>query len=313
MYANIKQIDPRTGKKKFNFIRTAFIISAIALPVIHTLIFYFYVNFQSFGMAFQHKEVTGKIVWTLDNFSEFFEALGRDGSELRVAFKNTFLSWLVSVFNTIVGFLASYFLYKQIPGHKIFRYIFLIPGVLAATITTSVFKEIIGINGPVLWLVQKIDNIPVKIDLLNEPDYANKMVFLQLFIGGVATNLVMWGGTFARIPESVLEAAKLDGCPWHKEVTHIVIPLVWPTVALFIVLSVCGIFSAGGNVFLLTKGLNGTQTFANWMYMQVYSYSNDFNALSYMSAVGMTVSAVAITISLIVRKFADSAFGDLQY
>mgnify|MGYP004641055113 CR=1 FL=1 len=313
MYANIKQIDPRTGKKKFNFVRTAFILSAVALPVINVLIFYFYVNLQSFTMGFQHKEASGVIVFTLENFSQFFESLGKSSSELSIAFKNTFLSWLVSVWNTILGFLASYFLYKKIPGHKFFRYIFLIPGVLAATITTAVYKELIGINGPVMQLIQKIDDIPVKLDLLNEPDYANKMVFLQMFIGGVATNLVMWGGTFARIPESVLEAAKLDGCSWHKEVTHIIVPLVWPMVALFIVLSVCGIFGAGGNVFLLTKGLNGTQTFANWMYMQVYNNPNDFNSLAYMSAVGMCVSIVAIVISFVVRRFADAAFADLQY
>ena len=59
MYANIKLIDPLTGKKKINWTRTLFILSATVLPLLNWLVFYIFVNANSFLMAFQ-KEINGE-------------------------------------------------------------------------------------------------------------------------------------------------------------------------------------------------------------------------------------------------------------
>ncbi|MFR6641461.1 MAG: hypothetical protein ACLUSP_09190 [Christensenellales bacterium] len=35
----------------------------------------------------------------------------------------------------------------------------------------------------------------------------------------------------ARVPDSVLEAAKLDGCKPFREIVQLILPLIWPTLS----------------------------------------------------------------------------------
>ena len=61
-------------KKKFNFSKFSFIFIAVSIPVLHWLVTYVYVHFNSFFMAFQTQSVeTGEIIWGFKNFELFSE------------------------------------------------------------------------------------------------------------------------------------------------------------------------------------------------------------------------------------------------
>mgnify|MGYP003319060843 FL=1 len=133
---------------------------------------------------------------------------------------------------------------------------------------------------------------------------------------GFPGGLIIWGGTFTRIPHDVLESGQIDGVNWWQEFTMITVPMVWPTVALQMVLMFCGIFGASGSVFLLTKGMYGTMTLSAWMYLQLFNMSGNqytSNAYNYMSAVGLVITVIAIAISLGIRKWTDKAFEEVEF
>ena len=133
---------------------------------------------------------------------------------------------------------------------------------------------------------------------------------------GFPGDLIIWGGTFARIPEDVLESGRVDGTTWWTEFTKIIVPMVWPTVALQMVLLACGFFGASGSVFLLTKGQYGTMTFAAWQYLELYEYSGSqytSNIYNYLSAVGLATTVIAVTLSVVVRKFANKVFEEVEF
>ncbi len=303
--------DKRIRKLK----RAIFLLSFISIPTIYFLVFYVYVNANSFVMAFQLTK-QGKTYWTLENFGRFFHDMATEGSEMGIAFRNTFITFGVNMFTFIVGFFVSYFLYKKIFMYKVFKVCFFLPSLIAGTIVNSVFMQIIGVDGPIVSLVKNIYNLNYMPDLLAEERFANKVVLGQLIWLNFPANMVLLSGSFGRIPESVIESAKLDGANWVQESFKIVIPMVWPTVGLLLMMNIAGIFGASGNVFLLTKGKAGTQTLANWMYMQLYTIQGDpseSNAFNYMSAVGLLLTVVSVTIALTVRKLSDKTFGEVQY
>ena len=59
-------------KKPINKNRVAFIVMGITLPILAFLVFYLYVNFSSFVLAFQNDR-TGE--FTLDNFNGVIESM----------------------------------------------------------------------------------------------------------------------------------------------------------------------------------------------------------------------------------------------
>ena len=92
--------------------------------------------------------------------------------------------------------------------------------------------------------------------------------------------------------------------------------MVWPTVALQMVLLVCGIFSASGAVWLLTEGNYNTQTISSWMYKTLYTNSGGAytsNVYNYMSAVGLVITTIAILLSTVVRKWTDKMFEEVEF
>lgn len=302
-------------KKTIKISRIIFILSFITIPTVYFFVFYVYVNLNSFVMAFQLGR-GGVSYWTFENFTRFFSEFTTNGTTMSMAFKNTAISFLIQQFMFLVSFFVSYFLYKKIFLYKFFRISFFLPSIIAGTIINSVFTRVVGVDGFIAPLIQKMVGLEYVPELLADSSFANPTVFANMMWLSFAGNMVLFGGAFGRIPESVIESAKLDGVNWVQEAFRIIIPMVWPTIGLLLMLNIANIFGASGNVFLLTKGEYGTQTLSNWMYMQIYNLTGDpsqSNGFNYMSAVGLLMSAIAVTLAFTLRKLSGKIFDEVQY
>ena len=304
-----------TAQKKQKLKRAVFIISFLIVPTVNFLLFYVYVNLNSILLAFQ-KNVNGETYWTFDTMRSLFGRLFPMDDEMREIFTNTFATFGINLCLFLVGVFVSYFLYKKIWGTKAFRVLFSLPMIIPGVVVSAVFTEMVGVNGFIAKGVQNILNLDYTPELLASTRFANYTVWANLLWLSFPGDLIIWGGAFARIPDSVLEAANLDGVGWIREIVSIILPIIWPTFILKFILLFSGIFSSSGNVFLLTRGEWGTNTFSNWMYMQVYgntAYGGNNNAFCYLSAVGLLISAVAITLSLTIRRITNKVFQDVEY
>ena len=290
----------------------AFILFCCIVPVVQWLIFYIYGNLSAFKMAFT--DVSGNLSFA--NFNRLFSELANENSSIRLALKNTILTFAIGTIYFPIQVLVAYFIYKKVPGYGIWRILFFLPRILFSVATSMVILRILSVRGFVAEGVQEMLNLAQTPDLLADSRYANTTVLIHLFWWSFPGDLIIWGGTFARIPEEVLESAKIDGVTWWQEFTKIIVPIVWPTFALQLVLRFCGIFGATGEVFLLTGGEFGTMTLSCWMYLELKqgsgaSYSNV--AYNYLSAAGLVMTVIAITISLIIRKWTDKVFDEVEY
>lgn len=299
-------------KRKMPKQRIFFIICCCIVPVLHWLLFYIIGNLTSFTMAFTNKQ--GEI--SFDNFVRIWLSLKDSASDLTIAFRNTFLSFFIMLLFYPVQVLVAYFIYKKVPGSNVFRILFFIPSMIFSVALNMIFARMIGTRGFIAQGIQDILNLSYTPELLADSKFANITVILHMMWLAIPGGLIIWGGTFARIPEEVLESAALDGVNWWQEFILITVPLVWPTLALQLVLSFCSIFSAGGAVFLLTKGMYGTMTLDSWMYLQLYQSTGSpetSNIYNFMSAVGLVLTVIAIAISLFIRRWTDKAFNDVEF
>lgn len=298
--------------RKINRTRVLFLLFCTVVPILNFLVFYVYPNISSIGMAFTN--AGGELGF--DNFLRFGRELMREGSDLRFALRNTFLTFAILFVTFPFKVLVSYFIYKKIPGHKFYRIVFFLPTIIFSVAVAMIFSRMVGTNGFIAqsignWL--GLDYVP---ELLADSRFANITVILNMMWLGFPGDLIIWGGSFARIPEDVLESARLDGVTWWTEFTKIIVPMVWPTVALQMILLVCGLFGSTGQVWLLTEGQYGTMTVSSWMYKMLYESSGSnygSNVYNYLSAVGVVITTVAIILSTIVRKWTDKAFDEVEF
>lgn len=292
--------------------RTLFILFGIGIPLLNFLVFYIYPNISSLTMAFTNAR--GEI--STDNFLRFAREFSKADSDLRIALKNTLLTFGILFVTFPFKVLVSYFIYKKIPGYNFYRITFFLPTIIFSVAVAMVFNRMVGTNGIIAQTIGQwmgLDYVP---ELLADSRFANMTVLLNMVWLGFPGDLIIWGGTFARIPEDVLESARLDGVTWWTEFTKIIVPMVWPTVALQMILLTCGLFGSTGQVWLLTQGQYGTMTVSSWMYKMLYENSGGAytsNVYNYLSAVGMVITIVAIILSTVIRRWTDKAFDEVEF
>lgn len=305
-------MNSKQRKKKKEKSEVLFIISGLIIPILTFVIFYVIPNFSAFFMGFMDRNGS----FSLENFRRVFETFAKPDGDLTIALKNTLLTFLIIVASFPFKVLVSYFIYKKIPFSGFYRIVFFLPTIIFSVAINLVFNQLIGTNGFIAQTIGKMAGLDYAPELLADSRYANWVILLQMIWLGFPGDLIIWGGTFARIPTDVLESGQIDGVNWWTEFTKIIVPMVWPTVGLQMVLMACGLFSASGNVFLLTKGEFGTMTFTAWMYLQMYNHSGPTytsNVFNYLSAVGLLITVVAIALSIGIRKFADKRFEEVEF
>ena len=118
-------------------------------------------------------------------------------------------------------------------------------------------------------------------------------------MGWVWFKYYFYTAAMIRIPESIIEYVAIDGANMFVELFRIIIPLVWPTLSVFILTGVVDIFSSSGPILLFTQGKYGTYTLSFWIYAKTVGISG--RNLQYASAVGLFFTIVATPLALFVR------------
>lgn len=301
--------------KKVNWSRIIFILCFILVPTINFLIFYVYVNFDGILMAFYRYDVNYNKIWGFENFTMFFDELLHQSDGIQLAFVNTFKTFLINLIIFPWGIAVSYFLYKKIPLYKTFRVLFFLPSIINGIITVIVYKNFVSVEGPIAIMVQNMLGLSEPPDLLGDPRFANTFVWIHMLWLSFPGDMIIWGGAFARIPDGVIESARIDSASWFTELVRIILPMIWPTFALKAIMLISSVFGASGAVFLLTNGDYGTMTFSAWQYIQIRNSSNNPNSVvyNYVSAIGIIVTLAAMVLVLLGKWLENKLFKDVDY
>lgn len=301
----MKQSTITPAKRKKIWRTRLFVISFLALPVLNFLIFYVYVNFDSFFMAFQRPTTGdgfGATEWSLENFKTILTMLDSSaGGELLGALLNTVLFYL---FGMLVGLpisvLMSYFIYKKIKGYKMFRFVTYLPNIITSSALVILFKNAIGPGGPLDALISAGGGD--YIDPLTRNETAIWMIIFYSISFGFGTNLIVLNGAMNGINKEMLEAASIDGCSWFQELIYVIVPTVWPTISTIVILSTAGFLGASGPILAFTKGTNGTMTLSFYIYQLVSGAGTGKQDVYLASAIGVIMTAISFPLALIVRK-----------
>lgn len=299
-------------KKKASKIRVLFIIHCLFIPLVSFAIFYIYVNYRSILMAFQSRD--GQ--WTLEHFVRLYKEVTESGTYFNTALRNTLITFAICLITYPFKVLVSYFIYKKVPFYGFYRVVFFLPGIIFSVAQALIFTRMVAPSGAIAETVGNLMGLGAAPELLADTRFANVVVLLHMMWVNFPGDLIIWGGTFARIPTDVLESAQIDGVNWWTEFTKITVPMVWPTVSLQMILMCCSIFGVTGSVFLLTGGEYGTETISSWMYKILVNHTGlieSTNVYNYLSATGLILTFISITLSLIIRRFIDKAFDEVEF
>ena len=141
-----------TKQDKKNF---PFVIAMLAFPILQFLIFYIYINFQSFVLAFTN--ISGD--FTFSNFEGIIREWNNPSLlNLPNSLLRSVITWSL---NTLIVFpctvVFTYALYKKVPGELIFRVIFYLPSIVGSVVLTTLFRYLL--DGPISTMLHEMNLI----------------------------------------------------------------------------------------------------------------------------------------------------------
>jgi len=227
--------------------------------------------------------------------------------------QSVYHSFLLAVFSVITlgGYLlVALVLSGKIKGANIFRKIYLIPMLLSSVAIAQLWLRIYHpTNGVInsLLVILGVENIPL---WLADPNIVLFAIFVVILWQYAGFYILIYYAALKNIPESLIEAARIDGAtPWQIA-CKIKMPLIANVIKVTIVLAVVGSLKYFDLIYVMTNGgPNGaSEVMASYMYMKAFR-SFDFG---YGSAIGFLLLLICLVITWIIRKLTASK-EEIQY
>ncbi len=298
---------------KVNTRKKLFIFMMLLLPIAHFLVFFVYVNINTIIMCFQRWSYSANEIKFVgfDNFKQLFNDISTKPI-LKKAITNSLL--FIPVTNGILlplSLVSAYILFKKVFLYKFYRTVFFLPSIISIVIMTMVFSFMFDSSfGVVNDLLARLGLEQFQRTWFGDTSTAMPMVFLYCLWTGIGFNVVLLSSAISRIPTEIIEFGQLEGIGLWKEMTRVVIPMIWPTVSTVFVLGSTSAFTIFLQPQLLTNGgPNGSSyTIALYILEQVRAANYE-----YASTVGIFFAIIGVSIVLLFKKILEKTGPTVEY
>lgn len=282
-----------------------FLFTILFWPITLFIVFYVVVNANSIILAFQElqPDFTYKFVG-FDNFKRVWENLiAPDNRLLRLAFVHSIeMFFILLITGMPLNILFGYLISHKYRGTALFRYVVLLPSIISGMITALMVQRLLYEMPNMMARLGEKLGIPLSFPDVFDADHAfGTMVVYSLWTGLASSSIIIYPNVMSSIDTEILESAKLDGCSGLREIWHITIPLIYPTITTFWVTGVAGMFVTAGPNFTFW-GMNGPTEATNMgYYMQQRVLLDGDSQYGYSAALGLILTVITLPLTMLVK------------
>lgn len=276
----------------------------IAFPLAQFCVFYIGVNVNSILMAFQRIDVkNATITWTMDNIKNAFQMMTGSPELIPVMEISIIAYLLLTVISVPLGLFFSYYIYKKLPLSGAFRVILFLPSILSAIVMATIFQFFFERAIPSIML--QFFDIEMMGLLENSSTRFASLIFYNVLMG-FGANVLMYTNSMSGISQEVVESAQLDGANTIQEFWYITMPMIYPTLSMFLFTGVASIFTNQLNLFSFYGGAapSGIQTYGYYFYTKTYG-AKSMSEYPILSAMGLLMTVVVVPLTLLVKHLLE--------
>ena len=304
------------GKKRKDAI---FVALVLLWPIAHFAVFKIAMNVSMISMSFYNGNLMSPMVYVgWENYADIFRMFAGTktaGINNPAALWNALSLIPLSLFiNMPLTLLFSFAVFRKYRCHRFFRIVLFIPSMMSAVVLCLLFKIAVSNKGfvnPLLEMVGLGGKIPLG-GWLGSAETAWGTILVFSVWTGISSNIIYFCSSMSRVPDSIIESAKLDGASELRLFLQIVMPLVWPTVTTMTVTGFSGCFGWFMPSLLMTQGgPDGATSTLGLIITQ--STKNSTSNLGFSAALGIVVSLFGGVTVVGLRKIMEKIFPEVEY
>lgn len=265
---------------KYSIIAPAiFVLLFVGLfPLIYSLI----VSFQGITMMEEDTSFHGLV-----NYARLFS-----DARLWKALAHTAIFTAVALpVELVLGLAMAYLFLDRMPGRQVFIALLLLPTVLSPIVAGATWRLLFDNRyGPINQIIGWFAGHPVPIIwIVNTKTVYPAILICEIWQWTPFMFLILLAA-LSNVDKSQLEAAELDGASWPMTFVRIVLPAIWPVMAIAILIRGLDLARLFDIVWGLTQGGPGTRTET----ISIYTYSTGFKQFetSYTAAIAFLVIVI---------------------
>jgi multiple sugar transport system permease protein len=175
--------------------------------------------------------------------------------------RNNFALLLNVPIQVFLGLVVAVLLHERVWGWRFFRSLYYIPQIISAVIIGYLFRTLFGMDGPVNLVLGRLGLMPVPVEWLGSAATALGVIVLCLVWSSLGWMAIVFMGGLSSIPDSVFEAARIDGAGFWRRTFQIAVPMLARVMEYAVMLSVVWTFTGlFPFIFSLTRGGPGYET-----------------------------------------------------
>ena len=285
-----------TNGKKFNDV--IFYIVMSAFPIIHFCVFYIGINGNSILNMFRQYDQYGNYSWSADAAIKKMINVIVNDSVMRYSIVNSITGYLiVTILGSVITILLAYYIYKKAVFGGFFKIMLFIPQIVSTMVMVVLY----------IYLVDTI--IPAVVNdvfggtmtgLMGNAQNRFPMIIFYCVWVNFGGSILLYLGAMQNIPDSVVEAAALDGAVGFKEFIYITFPSIYPTITTFVVVGIVGVFTDQFHVYSFYGDYADPQiyTMGYYLFSKITKAGQSMVDYPMLSAMGNTLTLIAVPLTL---------------
>ena len=258
----------------------------IIIPIRYSL----YMSLHDWNIMYNIKDFIG-----FDNYKEVFQ-----DERFFNALKNTLIYTVSYVPILVILSLAlAAFINEKFIASGFYKTVLFIPAITSIAIISIIYRFLLdGDIGYVSLALRKLGfSVP---DFLRDPETAMRSVVLTSVWRWVGFYMVIFLSGFNSSPDSLYEAAEIDGAGKLRQFFSISLPLLMPTISFTLITNLINSFQVFDPVYVMTKGgpMFSTEVLVYYVY---YMGFNVFD-MGYASSMAFILFLIILVFTLIQLK-----------
>ncbi len=237
----------------------------------------------------------------LDNYRRAFG----DAAFVHALRNNLFVVFMSLLIQLPVALAVALVLNRRFRGRSFVRMAIFAPYILSEVITAVLWLLIFQPHGPLDAVIDKIGLGGMRQLWLADMNLVMWTVFFVLTWKYIGLAIILFLAGLSGVPKDLQEAATIDGASWWQVQRRINIPLIAPTIRVWMFLSIIGSIQLFDMVWVFTHG--GPAGASNTVATYMFQYGFMRSQYGYGSAVAvilffLSLIAAALYMSFVLRR-----------
>nr|WP_199332310.1 sugar ABC transporter permease [Fischerella sp. FACHB-380] len=255
-----------------------------------------------------HKvQLLGGIKYEFIGFRNFTRLV--EDERVWIALKNTveYVAIVVPI-QTILALVLAVTLNSGIHGKNGWRILYFLPTVTSSAVLTLIFMWIYNTDGLLNDFLAFV-GLPTY-NWLGDPAVALKGIMIMNIWSTAPFYMVIYLAALQDIPQSLYEAAELDGANDWQKFIHVTIPMLKPVTFFVVAMGIIGTFQLFDQSYIFSNGNGGPNNATLTVVLLIYQAVFRNLQMGYGAAIAFLLATVIIIITLVQRRiFGGSEIG----